>query len=136
MSHGGARASTWRQVTTLLAMVVLAVRLVMPAPAMFAGALASDVGLAGLLGEVPICHADSAPAPASPADRPAVPAHDCALCPVCQLAAAPALIAMGSWLPEPWSGGPVSVAPPPPSTGPPSPLRYAAPPRGPPASAV
>lgn len=128
----------WRGAGTLLALMLLVLRLAIPAPSMPTVTLAQDAGLAGLLGEVPICHADAGPAPTAPepGGKPAIPVHDCALCPVCQLADAPALMPTASWLPAPLQAGPVQVALLPPSTGPPPPARYAAPPRGPPASAV
>ena len=69
-------------------------------------------------------------------DTPAVPAHDCALCPVCQLASAPALMPAATWVVAAPSTGLARVALPPPSTGPPQPERYAARPRGPPAFVV
>lgn len=137
------RMSAWllsrrRQGGTLLALVLLVLRLAVPAYSMPTASLVPEAGLAGLLGEVPICHADAGPAPAvpEPGGRPAIPVHDCALCPVCQLVAAPALLPAASWMPNPLQAGAVQVALPPPSTGPPQPGRYAARPRGPPASVV
>lgn len=128
-----------RRAGALLALVLLVVRLVAPthaAPATAAGRYAAD--LAGLLGDVPICHADPAASPAAPqpADGPAVPAHDCVLCPACQLASAPALLPAAGWVAAAPAAGRATVAPLPPSTGPPRPGRLAARPRGPPLSAV
>ncbi len=116
----------------LLALLLLVLRLALPA---YAGT--ADKDAAQVLGGVPICHADAGPAAPEPAGKPAVPsAHDCLLCPVCQLAATPALLPAAPWVSAPLQAGPVQAALPPPSTGPPQPRRYAAPPRGPPASAV
>ena len=121
------------RVATLLALLLL-LRLAVPAYPMSAGTAGKDV--APVLGGVPICHADAGPAAPEPAGKPALPsAHDCSLCPTCQLAA-PALLPAASWFPAPLQAGPVETALPPPSTGPPQPERYAAPPRGPPVSAV
>ena len=118
---------------TLLALLLL-VRLAVPTHAMPARA-GEDAALAEVLGGVPICHADAGPAAPAPTD-PALPsAHECALCPTCQLAA-PALLPAASWVPAPLRADPVQAALPPPATGPPQPERRAAPPRGPPASAV
>jgi len=115
----------------LLALLLLMLRLAVPAYPMSAGTVGKDVAPA--LGGVPICHADARP---EPAGKPALPSvHDCSLCPACQLAA-PALLPAASWVPAPLQAGPVQTALPPPSTGPPQPERYAALPRGPPASAV
>lgn len=125
-----------RQAGTWLALMLLVLRLAAPAPLMPAGALAGEAG-AGLLAEAAICHADAG-APGlgpGPAGKPSVPLHDCALCPVCQLAATPALMPAAPWVSAPLQAAPARVGPPP-STGPPLPARYAAPPRGPPASAV
>ena len=121
---------------TLLALMLLVLRLAVPTYAMPAETAGEDAALAQVLGGVPICHADAGPAVPEPAGKPALPfAHDCALCPTCQLAA-PALLPAASWVSVPLRAGPVQVALPPPSTGPPQPERCAAPPRGPPASAV
>ncbi len=120
---------------TLLALLLLVLRLAVPTYAMPAGTGIGNAALAQVLGGAPICHADAGPAAPEPAG-PALPsAHDCALCPVCQLAA-PALLPAVPWVSTPLRAGPVQAALPPPSTGPPQPERYAAPPRGPPASAV
>ena len=120
---------------TLLALLLLVLRLAVPAYAMSAGIAGEGAALAQVLGGVPICHADAGPAAPEPAG-PALPsAHDCSLCPTCQLAA-PAMLPAASWVSAPLPAGPVQAALPPPSTGPPRPGRYAARPRGPPASAV
>ena len=122
---------------TLLASLLLVLRLAVPTHAMPAGTAGADAALAPLLGGVPICHADAGPAAPEPADTPALPsAHDCALCPTCQLAAPALLPAASSWVSAPSLSGPTEAALPPLATGPPSPERRAAPPRGPPASAV
>lgn len=123
-----------RQAGTWLALMLLVLRLVAPAPFMPAGALAGEAGTV-LLAEAAICHADAGTPAPGPAGKPSVPLHDCALCPVCQLAAAPALMPAAPWVSAPLQAAPAQVGPPP-STGPPLPARYAAPPRGPPASVV
>ena len=121
---------------TLLALLLLVLRLAVPTHAMPAVAAGEDAALARVLADVPICHADAGPSAPEPAGMPALPsAHDCALCPACQLAA-PALLPAASWVSAPLRAGPAQAALPPPATGPPSPERRAAPPRGPPASAV
>ena len=121
---------------TLLTLVLLVLRLAVPTHAMPARTAGEDAALAQVLGGVLICHADAGPAAPEPAGKPVLPsAHDCALCPTCQLAA-PALLPAASWVPAPLQADPVQTALPPPATGPPQPERRAAPPRGPPASAV
>jgi hypothetical protein len=121
---------------TLLALLLLVLRLAVPTHAMSAGTTGSDAALAQVLGEAPICHADAGPTAPEPAG-PALPsAHDCALCPTCQLAAPALLPAASSWTSAPSLSGPMEAALPPPATGPPQPERRATPPRGPPASAV
>jgi len=124
-----------RRAATLLALLLLVLRLAVPAYGLSAGTTGEDAASAQVLGGVPICHADAGPAAPEPAGKPSVPMHDCSLCPTCQLAA-PALLPAASWVPAPLQAGPVQAALPPPSTGPPQPERYAARPRGPPASAV
>ena len=97
-----------------------------------------DAALTRLLGEVSICHNGTGAAPAGqqPSGKPGIPAQDCALCPVCQLASAPALLPEAAWVRASQLVGKTRVALPPPSTGPPQHERYAARPRGPPASVV
>ena len=120
---------------TLLAFLLLVLRLAMPTHAMPVGTASEDATLAQMLGGASICHADAGPAAPEPAG-PALPSsHDCALCPTCQLAA-PVLLPVASRVSAPLRAGPVQAALPPPATGPPHPERRAAPPRGPPASAV
>ncbi len=96
--------------------------------------------LAALLDGQAICHADGPEDPGQPAPGPLNHpghAHDCALCPACHLAAAPALIAPGDpLLLLPFLASMGMAAPPPPATGPPRGVRSAASPRGPPNSAV
>ena len=119
---------------TLLALLLVALRLAVPAYALSAGTRSEDAAAA--LGGVPICHADAGPAAPEPAGKPTLPSeHDCSFCPTCQLAA-PALLPPASWGPAPLQASPAQAALPPLSTGPPHPERYAASPRGPPASAV
>jgi hypothetical protein len=125
------------QARTLLALLLLVLRLAIPAYAMPGGTPGKEA-LAQLLGEVPICHAEAAPAPVAPepANKPAIPAHDCAICSVCHLASAGALLPTAAWVVPTPAIGKARVALHPLSTGPPQPKRYAARPRGPPASAV
>lgn len=132
------RPSSRRQAGTLLALVLLILRLAIPAHSMSASNVALEGGLAEWLANMPICHADAGQAPVTPepSDKPAAPMQDCSLCPVCQLAAAPALLPAATWHPTPLPVAAAQVALLPPFTGPPQPQRYAAPPRGPPASAV
>lgn len=129
-----ARVHGWRtQAAAVLAVLLFVLRLAVPAGAF--PAPGPNAALDALLRDMPICHAGADPAAPDPADRPATPAHDCTLCPVCQLAA-PALLPSLAWVPLPLLAALASAVPLPPSTGPPPPARYAAPPRGPPASAV
>jgi hypothetical protein len=124
------------QAGALLALFLLVLRLAVPPYAMPASADPVGrhaAGLVGLLGGVPICHADAGPAPVN---TPAAPAHDCALCPVCQIASAPALMPAATWVVAAPLAGLAKVTLPPPSTGPLQPERFAARPRGPPASVV
>lgn len=124
------------QAGLLLALFALAFRLALPG--LWPAGSADD--LVRLLGDAPICHsggaATAAPDTGERPAPPAVPAHECALCPVCHIAAAPAL------LPTPvlvMGSGPVGragIAWHPPSTGPPRHDRYAVRPRGPPATRV
>lgn len=117
----------------MLALFALAVRLTFPG--LWPAGPADD--LARLLGEVPICHAgDAAPGTERPPGAPAVPAHECALCPVCQITAAPALLPAPALVMAPRPAGGVGIAWHPPSTGPPRHDRYAVRPRGPPAARV
>lgn len=123
--------------TTLLALLLLVLRLTVPTYAMSTGTAGEDAVLARMLGGVPICHADAGPAAPEPAGKPAIPsAHDCLLCPLCQLAGPALLPAASGTMARPLAAR-TRTAGPPPSTGPPQPRRYsAARPRGPPASAV
>jgi hypothetical protein len=126
------------QAGTLLAVLLLVLRLAIPAYAMPGGTASKEAALAQLLGEVPICHAEAAPTPAAPepVNKPAIPSDDCALCFVCHLASALALLPTATWVVAIPALSKATVALHPPSTGPPQPERYAARPRGPPASAV
>ena len=121
---------------TLLTLLLLVLRLLVPAHAVSAATGGGDVVLAQMLGELPICHADAGPDAPGPADQPALPsAHDCLLCPMCQLAAPALLPAAAGAVARPLAGQ-AGAAMPPPSIGPPQPARYSARPRGPPASIV
>lgn len=136
---GARRRRRWDGAGTLLALLLLVVRLAVPSHALPAsvGGHGTPADLAGLLGEVPICHADPGPTPSGPGDEPAVPAaHDCALCPACQLASPPVLVPAATWVAAPPVVGRANAALRPPSTGPPRPERLAARPRGPPSSVV
>lgn len=121
-----------------LAALVLVLRLALPGLPMPAATPGVDAALIRLLGEVPICHSGTGAVPAGqqPSGKPVTPAQDCALCPVCQLASAPALLPEAAWVRASQRVGNAGTALPPPSTGPPQHERYAARPRGPPASAV
>lgn len=120
---------------TLLALLLLVLRLAVPACATSAKIAGEDAFLAQAVGGVVICHADAGPAVPSPG-KPALPsAHDCLLCPMCQLAA-PALLPAAAWVMALPLAGEAGTALPPPSTGPPQPRRYASRPRGPPAASV
>jgi hypothetical protein len=124
----------------LLALIALVLRLAIPAHAISGSDVTPRGGLADWLATISICHAaaDAEPAPAAPepSGEPAIPMGDCALCPVCHVAAAPVLLPAATWHPIPFSVVAVQFVPLPPSTGPPRPERYAAPPRGPPNSVV
>ncbi len=153
--HGSVSRIEWairfrrrgRQLGLLLALLALVLRLPAPGLAEAAGGpnrnadLADllDTGLvdAGLVGEVPICHAgaDGTSRPEQPG-HPAGSAHDCTLCGMCQGAAAPALLPGAAFVTAPSPLRRSTAALRPPSTGPPQPGRYAAPPRGPPVSSV
>lgn len=131
-----------RQLGLLLALLALVLRLPAPSLAEAAGGPDRNAGLLGaglglVLGEVPICHAgaDGTSRPEQPG-HPGNPAHDCALCAVCQAAAVPALLPGAAIVTAPGPLRPRAAALRPPSTGPPQPERYAAPPRGPPVSSV
>lgn len=130
------RLPPWRnQAATLLALLLLVLRLAVPAYVTSAGVAGEDAVRAQALGGVAICHADAGPAVPAPG-KPALPsAHDCLLCPMCQLAAPALLPAAAQAMPPPLAGE-AGIALPSPSAGPPQPRRYAARPRGPPASAV
>lgn len=117
----------------MLALFALAVRLSLPG---LWPAPADD--LARLLGEVPICHggAGDAAAGTKQPGAPAVPAHDCALCPVCQITAAPALMPTPALVMALHLADRAGIAWHPPATGPPRHDWYAVRPRGPPAARV
>ncbi len=116
----------------LLALVMLFVQvLVLPVPQD-----ASAGKLAALLGPQVICHADDAPG-VPDRQAPSGHAHDCVLCPVCQIATAPTLIQhSAAILPPPRLVDTALVAPLPPPTAPPRLVRHDTSPRGPPAFAV
>lgn len=120
----------------MLALFALAFRLALPG--LWSAGPADD--LVRLLGEAPICHgggaATAAPDTGERPDAPAVPAHECALCPVCHIAAAPALLSPPVLVMAPGPAGMAGIAWRPPSTGPPRHDRYAVRPRGPPATCV
>jgi len=92
----------------------------------------SDV--AAMLAAGSLCHAgDPGSQPVGPHD----PTHDCALCPVCHMAAAASVVTMPqAVLPAPPSGslGIARLAPP--AIGPPQQARATARPRGPPISVL
>lgn len=100
------------------------------------GLPATQAEVAALFGGQFICHADGAqdagPGTSTPDHLPGQK-HDCALCPACHIAAAPMLVAPDSAsLPVPMVVHIRLPSLPPPATGPPHPVRYAARPRGPP----
>lgn len=133
-----ASPSPRRLVANSLAVLLLVLRLAVPGSMLPVGNNAQQASPAGLLGDVPICHADGdqGSVPSHSDGKPTTPMHDCALCPMCQLAAAPALLAAAAWIPILLQAGTARLVMRPQSTGPPLPERYAAAPRGPPASAV
>ncbi len=116
----------------LLALIMLFVQaVVLPMPQD-----ANAGKLAALLGPQVICHINDA---LGVPDRqaPSGHGHDCVLCPVCQIATAPALIQpSAAILPSPNLVDTAHAAPLPLPTAPPRLVRYATSPRGPPASAV
>jgi len=121
----------------VLATLLVLLRLALPGLPLSVGGGGQDAALAGILGDTPICHAGAAD-PSNghePADTPNMPMHDCALCPVCQLAA-PMLLPEAVWVTAPRLVGNARIALLPPATAPPSHDRYAARPRGPPAFLV
>ena len=129
----------------MVAMVALTLRLLWPGVSTPAEAGGTHALPAELIGEIPICHSGAAeplatqPAtqpPTQPPTQPKMPAHDCALCPVCQAAAGPALLPDFVWRAAPLPAVADGTTWHPPSTGPPRPVRYAARPRGPPAPLV
>lgn len=122
----------------LLALLALVLRLAISGFPMPIGMAGQTASLIQGLDEVPICHGGAADASSNqePSGDPAIPAHDCALCPVCHLAAAPALLPAAAWIMTPRPAGRAGMALRPPSTGPPQHDRYAARPRGPPALRV
>jgi hypothetical protein len=90
--------------------------------------------VAAVLAAGSLCHAgDTGPQPAGRHD----PTHDCALCPVCHMAATASVVTMPpTALPAPPSGslGIAQLAPP--AIGPPQQARATARPRGPPISVL
>ena len=128
----------WKRAARVLALLLLVLRAAVPAHVPPNVGANADGRLAIVLGDLPICHAEAPPAapPADPGDRPAIPSHDCGLCPACHLSAATAVLPQVAWLPAPPQARVDRAAPVPPSTGPPQPRRYAARPRGPPATLV
>ena len=126
----------------LLAVLVLMIRLTTPLlPMSVDEPIRLPTGsLAALLGEQPICHAgaatDDTPDQA-PANHPLGHEHDCGLCPICHLVAAPMLISRGvAALVAPIVIDRIRQALLPPATGPPQQPRTAAQPRAPPAPSV
>jgi hypothetical protein len=137
MNGHGARVRRTHVLVLVLAVRLLASVLPMPVAA---SAGADSTALAGLFDAQAICHADgrvdTSPGQA-PSKHPAGHAHDCGLCPICHVLAAPALLPVGEAELSPRLTPRVrSRAMPPPSTGPPAILRASTSPRGPPSVSV
>lgn len=134
-----ARPPRWGdQAARLLALLALVLRLAIAGLPVPAGAVGHAAALAAASDEFPICHGEAGEASSEPdpSGMPHAPGHDCALCPMCHVAAAAALLPAAVLVVPPRSAGDASAGSPPPSTGPPRHDRYAARPRGPPAPPV
>jgi hypothetical protein len=120
----------------LILLLVLAIRTAASLLPMAGADDQASGNLVAFLARQAICHAGGATDDGQ-SHHPAQHDHDCDLCPICQLMAAPLLSpASTAWLPPRAIAVTIRLADLPPATGPPLRLRSAASPRGPPAVSV